>query len=111
MAVPCREPCAAPPPKLAREAELPYALVGMVTDYDCWREGEAAVDVAQVLAQLSANAAKARAMVVRLLRALPPERTASPIDTCLDTALITAKAGRDPALVAKLDAIAGRALG
>jgi 5'-methylthioadenosine phosphorylase len=101
---------AMPEAKLAREAELPYALVGMVTDYDCWREGEAAVDVAQVIAQLSANAAKARAMVVRLLRSLPAERAASPIDTCLDAALITAKGARDPALVAKLDAVAGRAL-
>lgn len=102
---------AMPEAKLAREAELPYALVGMVTDYDCWREGEAAVDVTQVIAQLSANAAKARAMVVRLLRSLPAERAASPIDTCLDAAIITAKGARDPALVAKLDAVAGRALG
>ena len=101
---------AMPEAKLAREAELPYALVGMVTDYDCWREGEAAVDVAQVIAQLTANAAKARAMVMRLLRALPADRAASPIDTCLDAAIITAKAARDPALVAKLDAVAGRAL-
>ncbi len=101
---------AMPEAKLAREAELPYALVGMVTDYDCWREGEAAVDVAQVIAQLSANAAKARAMVVRLLRSLPAERIPSPIDTCLDTAIITAKSARNPALVAKLDAVAGRAL-
>lgn len=101
---------AMPEAKLAREAELPYALVGMVTDYDCWREGEAAVDVAQVIAQLTANAAKARAMVMRLLRALPADRAASPIDTCLDAAIITARAARDPALVAKLDAVAGRAL-
>lgn len=101
---------AMPEAKLAREAELPYALVGMVTDYDCWREDDAPVDVAQVLAQVSANAAKARALVMRLLRALPPVRTASPIDTCLDAALITAKGARDAALVAKLDAVAGRAL-
>src|SRR6476661_6242321 len=60
-----------PEAKLAREAELPYALVGMVTDYDCWREGEDAVDVAQVIAQLGANAEKARAMVTHLLRSLP----------------------------------------
>jgi 5'-methylthioadenosine phosphorylase len=102
---------AMPEAKLAREAELPYALVGMVTDYDCWREGEEAVDVAQVIAQLSANAAKARAMVMHLLRNLPEERPASPIDTCLDTALITAPHVRDPALLAKLDAVAGRVLG
>jgi len=101
---------AMPEAKLAREAELPYALVGMVTDYDCWREDEAGVDVAQVVAQLGANAAKARAMVMALLRALPAERGASPIDTCLDSAIITAREARDPALVAKLDAVAGRAL-
>ena len=102
---------AMPEARLAREAELPYALVGMVTDYDCWREGEAAVDVAEVVAQLSANAARARAMVVRLLHALPAERPASPIDTCLDSAIITAKSARDPALVAKLDAVAWRSMG
>ena len=101
---------AMPEAKLAREAELPYALVGMVTDYDCWREDEAGVDVAQVIAQLGANAAKARAMVMALLRALPTNREASPIDTCLDTALITARDARDPSLVAKLSAVAGRAL-
>lgn len=102
---------AMPEAKLAREAELPYALVGMITDYDCWREEEAAVDVAQVIAQLSANAAKARAMVVNLLRSLPEAREPSPIDTCLDTALITAPHARDPELLGKLDAVAGRALG
>ena len=101
---------AMPEAKLAREAELPYALVGMVTDYDCWREDEAGVDVAQVVAQLGANAAKARAMVMALLSALPVEREASPIDTCLDSAIITAREARDPVLVAKLDAVAGRAL-
>lgn len=101
---------AMPEAKLAREAELPYALVGMVTDYDCWREDEAGVDVAQVVAQLGANADKARAMVMALLRSLPAEREASPIDTCLDSAIITAREARDPALVAKLDAVAGRAL-
>ncbi len=102
---------AMPEAKLAREAELPYALVGMVTDYDCWREDEAAVDVAQVIAQLSDNAAKARALVMHLLRNLPAERPASPIDTCLDAALITTPTARDPALLAKLDAVAGRVLG
>lgn len=102
---------AMPEAKLAREAELPFAMVAMVTDYDCWRAEEAAVDVAQVIAQLSDNAIKARAMVLNLLRALPAERAASPIDTCLDTALITAPSARDPALLAKLDAVAGRVLG
>ncbi len=102
---------AMPETKLAREAELPYAMVGMVTDYDCWREEEQAVDVAQVIAQLGANAVKARAMVVGLLRGLPEERPANPIDTCLDTALITAPHARDPEVLARLDAVAGRVLG
>ena len=102
---------AMPEAKLAREAELPYALVGMVTDYDCWREGEAHVDVAEVVAQLGKNAATARALVSALAKALPAERAASSIDTNLDFALITAPEARDPALLAKLDAVAGRVLG
>lgn len=101
---------AMPEAKLAREAELPYALVGMVTDYDCWREGEAAVDVAAILARLDANAGKARAMVEAFAKALPAERDPSPIDTALDSALITAPDSRDPALLAKLDAICRRTL-
>ena len=60
--------------KLAREAELPYALIGMVTDYDCWRESDAPVEVAEVIAQLQANAGAARRLVVELARRLPPER-------------------------------------
>ena len=102
---------AMPEAKLAREAELPYALVGMVTDYDCWREGEAHVDVAEVVAQLGKNAATARALVSALAKALPAERAASSIDTNLDFALITAPEARDPALLARLDAVAGRVLG
>lgn len=101
---------AMPEAKLAREAELPYALVGMVTDYDCWREGEAYVDVREVIAQLNRNAATARGLVTALARALPQERTASPIDTNLDFALITAPGARDPALLVKLEAVAGRVL-
>jgi 5'-methylthioadenosine phosphorylase len=97
-----------PEAKLAREAELPYALVGMVTDYDCWRDEP--VEVAAIIAQLTANAEVARKLVIELARALPRERTPSPIDTALDTALITAPNARDPALVAKLDAICGRVL-
>jgi len=101
---------AMPEAKLAREAELPYALVGMVTDYDCWREGEAHVEVDQVMAVMAANSAKARRMVRELVALLPAERTPSPIDTVLDQALMTAPDARDPALLAKLDAVAGRAL-
>ncbi len=101
---------AMPEAKLAREAELPYALVGMVTDYDCWRGGEDAVEVAAVIAQLMANAEVARDLVVRLAALLPPERTPSPIDTLLDSAIITAPEARDPAMLAKLDAVCARAL-
>jgi len=101
---------ALPEAKLAREAELPYALIGMVTDYDCWREGEAHVDVAEVILQLGKNAATARSLVAHLATLLPTERTSSPIDTNLDFALITAPEARDPELMAKLDAVAGRVL-
>lgn len=101
---------AMPEAKLAREAELPYALVGMVTDYDCWREGEDHVEVGTIIAQMNENSARARALVIELAKALPQAREPSPIDTCLDFALITAPEARDPALLAKLDAVAGRAL-
>jgi 5'-methylthioadenosine phosphorylase len=100
---------AMPEAKLAREAELPYALLGMVTDYDCWREGEEA-DVEAIIARLHDNAATARRLVVELARRLPKERTPSPIDTNLDTAVITAPEARDPAMVAKLDAVCRRFL-
>lgn len=101
---------AMPEAKLAREAELPYALIGMVTDYDCWRESEAPVEVAEVIAQMHKNGEVARRTVEAFVKALPSDRTPSPIDTCLDVALITDPAKRDPALLAKLDAVAGRAL-
>jgi len=101
---------AMPEAKLAREAELPYALIGMATDYDCWHEEEKAVDVAGVLKQMKANGALARKAVLNFIKALPKTRKASPIDTCLDTAIITTPEERDPALLAKLDAVAGRAL-
>ena len=102
---------ASPEYKLAREAELPYALVGMVTDYDCWREGSEPVEVAEIIAQLNANADTARRLIVALAQSLPERREPSPIDTNLDTALITAPDARDPAMLAKLDAICGRVLG
>lgn len=102
---------ALPEAKLAREAELPYAMVAMVTDYDCWHDAHEDVTVAQVIAQLNTNAAKARGLVGHLLQSLPAERAPSPIDTVLDVALITAPEARDPTLLAKLDAVAGRVLG
>ncbi len=98
---------ACPEAKLAREAELPYALLAMVTDYDCWHEG-GDVDVAEIIKVMGANAAIARAAVVALVQSLPSVRPASPIDTVLDTALITAPEARDLALLARLDAILRR---
>ncbi len=99
---------AMPEAKLAREAELPYALIGMVTDYDCWRGAEEA-DVPAMLAQLSANAQLAGRLIVELAGSLPARRPPSPLDTVLGTALITPRALRSPELVAKLDAVCGRA--
>jgi len=98
---------AVPEVKLAREAELPYALLGMVTDYDCWREGEEA-DVEAIVARLHGNAATARRLVVEFARSLPKDRAPSPIDTVLDQAVITAPAARDPAMMTKLDAVCRR---
>ena len=105
---------AMPEAKLAREAELPYAILGMVTDYDCWREEEEAVTVTNVLEVMARNSALGRKAVVKLAESLSgTERTPSPdgIDTCLDYALITAEAARNPDTIHKLRAIAGRALG
>ena len=101
---------AMPEARLAREAELPYALVGMVTDYDCWRKPNATVEASQIMAQMHANGDLARATVEQFMALLPPERTPSAIDTVLDRAVITAPEARDPALLARLDAVAGRYL-
>ncbi|MEA2992387.1 MAG: 5-methylthioadenosine phosphorylase [Alphaproteobacteria bacterium] len=102
-----------PEAKLAREAELCYATVAMVTDYDCWHPDHDAVTVQDVIKVLTGNAEIAKRLVARLARDFPREHEACPIgsDRALDTALITAPEARDPALVAKLDAVAGRVLG
>ncbi|CAN5373442.1 S-methyl-5'-thioadenosine phosphorylase [soil metagenome] len=102
---------AMPEAKLAREAELPYALIGMVTDYDCWRDEGAHVEVSEVIAQMHANGEIARRTVAAFIAVLPPTRAPSPLDTVLDHALITAPEARDPAVLARLDAVAGRVLG
>jgi 5'-methylthioadenosine phosphorylase len=104
---------AMPEAKLAREAELPYALVAMVTDYDCWHEEHEHVTVDQVIRVLTANAENARRLIQRVAPKLGPERTPSPlgIEHVLDTAIITSPEKRDPALFSKLDAVAGRVLG
>jgi 5'-methylthioadenosine phosphorylase len=101
---------AMPEARLAREAELPYALMAMVTDYDCWREGEAAVEVEAVVAQLRANAATAGRMLVELAKTLPEEREPSPVDTLLDMAIVTPPEARDPNAMAKLDMVCRRLL-
>lgn len=99
---------AMPEAKLAREAELPYALVGMVTDYDCWRADTAHVEVGDVIAQLGANAAVAQRLVIELAALLPERRDVSPLDTVLDSALITDSRHYDPAMLERLDAIVRR---
>jgi 5'-methylthioadenosine phosphorylase len=102
-----------PEAKLAREAELCYATVAMVTDYDCWHDDRAHVDVAAVLEVMKANTEMAQRLVLRLARQFPREHQPCPIgsDRALDVALITAPEARDPALVARLDAVARRVLG
>jgi 5'-methylthioadenosine phosphorylase len=98
---------AMPEAKLAREAELPYALLAMVTDHDCWHDGDD-VDVVNILQVMHGNAALARASITALCASLPATRGASPIDTVLDAAIMTAPEARDPALLAKNSAILQR---
>ena len=101
-----------PEAKLAREAEICYATVAMITDYDCWHPDHDHVQVADIIRVLNANADHARALVkavVPVLRDRPLVCSAG-CDRALDTAIITAPEARDPAMVAKLDAVAGRVL-
>ena len=102
-----------PEAKLAREAEICYATVAMVTDYDCWHEEHEHVDVASVIAVMQSNTAKAQRLVLTLAKSFPRQHPECPIgsDKALEVALITAPEARDPAVVAKLDAVAGRVLG
>ena len=101
-----------PEAKLAREAEICYASVAMVTDFDCWHPDHDAVTVQEIIKVLVANADRAKALVARLARDFPREHEACPIgsDRALDTALITAPEARDPELIKKLDAVAARVL-
>ena len=101
-----------PEAALAREAELCYLTVAMVTDYDAWHTGHEAVDVAQVLKVLHDNADNARKLVVNVARRLAPSRTPcrQGCDRSLDHAIMTAPAQRPPATLARLDAVAGRVL-
>ena len=101
-----------PEAKLAREAEICYASVGMVTDFDCWHPGHDAVTVDAVIQVLLANAGAARTLVAGLAHTIThdAEAAACPCRTALQHALITAPEARDPALVARLSGIAGRVL-
>jgi len=101
-----------PEAKLAREAEICYATVAMVTDFDCWHPDHDAVTVQDIIRVLTSNADKAKALVARLATDFPREHEPCPIgsDRALDTALITAPEARDPELLKKLDAVAGRIL-
>jgi 5'-methylthioadenosine phosphorylase len=101
-----------PEAKLAREAEICYATVAMVTDFDCWHPGHDAVTVDMVVGVLLANAEKARALVKSVVPALSGHQgpCRQGCQHALDHALITAPIARDPALVARLDAVAGRVL-
>jgi len=101
-----------PEAKLAREAELCYASVAMITDYDSWHPDHGAVDVSDVIKTLQGNGTKARDMVTRLPELLGSERDLCPhgCDRALEYAVMTAPEKRDTALVAKLDAVAGRVL-
>src|SRR5687767_10200477 len=101
-----------PEAKLAREAELCYATVAMVTDFDCWHPDHDHVQVADIIKVLHANSANARKLVSDLIPRLAGDHAPCPhgCDRALDSAIITSPEARDPALVAKLDAVAGRVL-
>jgi 5'-methylthioadenosine phosphorylase len=101
-----------PEAKLAREAELCYASVAMITDYDSWHPEHGSVDITSIIATLQGNAGKARDLVGRLPVLLGQDRDDCPhgCDKALEFAIMTAPDKRDPELIAKLDAIAGRVL-
>ena len=102
-----------PEARLAREAELCYASVAMITDYDSWHPDHGEVDISDIIATLSGNADKGRELVKRLPALLRADRTPCPhgCDRALEYAVLTAPEKRDPAMIAKLDAVAGRVLG
>lgn len=101
-----------PEAKLAREAELCYTCVAMVTDFDCWHPDHGAVDVAQVVKTMGANASHARDLIARLPDLLGASRAPCPhgCDRALDYAIMTAPSHRDAEVLARLDAVAGRVL-
>ncbi|MGH1459101.1 MAG: S-methyl-5'-thioadenosine phosphorylase [Paracoccaceae bacterium] len=101
-----------PEAKLAREAEICYASIAMITDYDSWHPDHGEVDIAQIIATLTGNAAKARDLVAQMPARLGAARAPCPhgCDRALEFGIMTSPEARDPALVAKLDAVAGRVL-
>ena len=101
-----------PEARLAREAELCYASIAMVTDYDCWHPDHGEVDISEIIRILTGNSTNARDMIRHLPALLNAERSPCPqgCDHALDHAIITAPEKRDPALVSRLDAVAGRVL-
>ena len=101
-----------PEAKLAREAELCYASVAMVTDYDSWHPDHGSVDISEIIKVLGANADNARALVAGMPGILGAERApcSCGCDQALEYAILTAPEKRDPDLVKKLDTIAGRVL-
>ncbi|MGI9246061.1 MAG: S-methyl-5'-thioadenosine phosphorylase [Steroidobacteraceae bacterium] len=101
-----------PEAKLAREAEITYAVVAMVTDYDCWHETHGPVDVASLLRVMHDNSDRAQRLFTRLARDFPVDHIPCPVgsDRALDAAILTRPEARDPALLEKLDAVAGRVL-
>lgn len=101
-----------PEAKLAREAEISYCTIAMVTDYDSWHGEHGSVDVAKVIEVLKANSGNARRLVARIARDFPQEHPVCPAgsDRALDLAIMTAPDRRDPVLLKKLDAVAGRVL-
>ena len=104
---------AMPEAKLAREAEITYATIAMVTDFDCWHTDHDHVSVADVIRVLHQNVDKARAVIGELVRIFPAERVPCPAgsERALEHAIMTAPQARDPAVLARLDAVAGRVLG
>ena len=101
-----------PEAKLAREAEICYATIAMVTDFDCWHDDHKDVDITDIIRVMGTNSEKAGRLIARLATDFPREHEPCPIgsDRALEFAIITPPAARDPALIAKLDAVAGRVL-
>jgi len=102
-----------PEAKLAREAEICYATIAMVTDYDCWHPDHGAVTVQEVVATMQGNSAAARALLRAVLPALArrPESCPNGCDRALESAIMTSPVTRDPAVVKRLDAVARRVIG